>query len=825
MEPKLKILCVEDEPALLEILTSAAEAAGFEPLGASNGSQAIELLKANADRIALVVSDIMMPDMNGFQLRKAMLPDFKGIPFVVASGRVTREEALEALEGKVSSFVPKPYSQKQLEEAIVRESADRAAAIRDEDEMRAGFVVEASGMIEEMEGLLLSLESDPSDTGAINRVFACAHTIKGTSGFFKPDTIHRFTHRYEDYLSVFKKNPSKMDSRGIEVLLQGLDTIRKLVSLLASGSKDSPPLEELLAVFDSKTSEAEGSVPVESAAALPPEAAKKSTASKADEIRVSLPLLDRFMERSGELTVLRNMVNKSLRVIEQELPSNSSIATLSELLSEMHKVNAFIQDQVVDMRKVALRQVFKPILRTLRDLSASLKKKIVLQTEGEDLRVDHILADALSKCLIHMIRNAADHGIESPVERERAGKPATGTIRMIAAEVSEEIVIRIRDDGKGIDPQRIRTKAIEKGLITPSQAQTLSDSEIRLLIFEPGFSTAETITDVSGRGVGTDMVKSTMQALGGKIELLSELGKGTEFVLRLPIPKSVLIIASLIVKSKNRTFALPQDRIVRVIRPKQQDGQAEVVMLGSAPFLKEPSRITPIVDLAELVGDAGTTLLTDCVFVHVASSHGDYCLSVQEVLEIEDTVVRKPGPWFKHLPVYAGVTFLGDGGIGLILDVDGIAARYRLVTPPKSAQISFDSDAKKEGELSVLLFDLGTPTRYGARWSDIFRLEVFQGSEVQYSGLQPVIHYRYKTMPLYGLRDCIEPGCGNQEAIQAASLSVVVIQDHNNFKGFVVNGIRDFVLCQESDSPNLCLTQDATVTLVPLHDLAKKLAS
>lgn len=598
-----KILCVDDEPALVDLISEIVSHLGFEVLTALNAEDAFEIVERESARLALVLSDHSMPGKSGFELRQMMLENHKQVPFVLVSGQVSRETALEAIELKISGFLAKPFQRRDLEQMIAAQSKDRVASILEEDELREGFVNDAEMLINEMENLLLALENDLESTEGLDRLFACAHTIKGASGFFKPNTIHQFVHRFEDYLSPFKKGEHPLDATGVQTLLSGLDTIKELIRALAEQTTP-PQLETLVKVFEvdrEKSAAPAGEVKTRTETAPGPKAQKAE-----DEIRVPINVLNEFMETSGEITVLRNMVNKVLQGMEVTRGDDANVAMLTELMSEMHKSISFMQDKIEDLKKVPVSHLVRPLNRTLRDLCGSLRKQIQLGIDGEQLRVDHHLAEVLGKCLIHLLRNAADHGIEAPEARVAAGKAEQGHLQIAFSETTEQVLVRITDDGKGIDAARIKQKALEKQLITPEEAARKTDDEIRLLIFEAGFSTAEQVSDVSGRGVGMDMVRQTIADAGGRVELKSVVGQGTELTLRLPVPKSVMIINALLIRFKDQTYALPQDSVDRIVTLEEPGVFERLKMIGDVVFGESQGRLDPILGLGELFG--GSTL-------------------------------------------------------------------------------------------------------------------------------------------------------------------------------------------------------------------------
>jgi two-component system chemotaxis sensor kinase CheA len=809
-----RAICVEDDSELAQFARTTLEKAGFEVLVTDDGQDALEKIAQAPEKYALILADYSMPKMNGFEFRRACLERFKQIPFVMMSGHITKADALEALDLKISAFLSKPFSEQQLLEIVERDCKDRIAALKEEAELLGGFISEAQLLTEEMELLLLELESNRNNPEAINRLFACAHTIKGASGFFKPDTVHRFTHRYEDYLSRFKKDLSTLDSPAISVLLSGLDTIKKLVTCLGNHQPAWASLDELCQIFEKKL-DAPAAPPTAKAPDTP--TAKAPPKTETSEIRVDVSLLDHFMEKSGEITVLRNMVNKTLNLIESRHTQDPNVANLAELLEEMQKINEGMQDQISDLRKVSLKQVLKPLGRALRDLCVNLKKQITLEVEGDELRVDHALAQVLGNSLIHLIRNAADHGIELPEQRTAAGKTPNGKIILRASESAEDVVIRLVDDGRGINATKVREKAIEKGLITAAQAAKMPDSEVNLLIFEAGFSTADKITDVSGRGVGMDMVRGSIETLGGSIALTSTLGKGTEFTLRLPIPKSVLIIDSVMVKVHNKSLAVPVDNITRIVQL-DENTRKNIQPVGQGQYLREDDALVPIVDLANVFQLPCPAEATGAIIL-ARGKKGMIGFRVDDVLGIEDTVVKKPGPWFGSLKPYKGATFLGDGSIGLILDVDGLLDQYAVdeAQTKKPANQQTASQQSASTDQAILLVQTGDGCTYGIPTLDVFRLEEIPASEVQSVGASPVIQYRDRVLPLLQLADLLKgqaPAAGVKS--EATSLPVVVIKHQEKLTGLVVQAIQDFVLVPKAQvlHLNTLIANERAITVI-----------
>ncbi len=819
----LKILVVDDEAEILENLASIVGKLGFTAVTACNGQTAWEIIQNEGENIALVISDLRMPVLDGLELRKAMLEQWKAIPFVVLSSMVTKELALQALEYRISAFLDKPCENEAVIAVIQKESQDRVASLIEEAQMLAAFVSEAEVMTEEMESLILSLESDPSDPETVNRIFTFAHTIKGSSGFFTPDTVHRFTHKYEDYLSKFKTGVMAITPESVGVLLRGLDIIKKQLWVLKTKDRTPQNFDELLLVFEPskaakvKMPAANGPSPVASPA-------------KKEEIRIATHLLDEFMELSGEITVIRNMINKLVKTIEKEQGGNKNIISLSDLVEEMHKINSSMQDKIIDLRKVSLKNVFKPLPRTLRDLAISLKKEIAFKIEGDDLRVDTSLAEALSSSLIHMVRNSADHGIELPSERERAGKSPQGTLLLTARENGDEVVIRLEDDGKGLNPDIIKKKILEKNLKTQEQVEKMTLEEIHLMIFEPGFSTAAQVTDISGRGVGTDMVKKSVVKLGGRIDVQSDVGKGTQFEIHLPIPKSASIIASLMVRIHQQIFAIPQEAITRLIVLDAGNQKLMIRNFGGFEFIEIQGELCPIIDLEKILDPSISSDRSRSSIVLLNSDQHSYGVWVEEILDVEDTVVKRLDRTLKNIPAYSGATFLDDARVGLILNVNGLAKMAHL--KPSAANSHVEQKSELKSERAVLVFDMRVSGIFGVFLDDVYRLEEIECSELQKSGNEYMIFYRDTLMPV----KCLAHLMGYSKTLTfsetSGRLSLFVVRTGKNYLGLAVKNILDLVTARieidllvkdRSTVLGASVVNGKTITLVEI-DVVRRLA-
>jgi two-component system chemotaxis sensor kinase CheA len=400
--------------------------------------------------------------------------------------------------------------------------------------------------------------------------------------------------------------------------------------------------------------------PAPAPASAPPAAAPARSASKTasaeNTVRVDTARLDTLVSRAGELVLLRNRL--------LSLAARSDNQTLAAMAGDLDRLSDDLQNAVLGMRMQPVGRLFQRFPRIVRDLARQLGKDIELVTEGEETDLDRSLVEALADPLIHLLRNAVDHGLEDPAGRERAGKPRKGLVKLTASQRGERIVIAVSDDGRGMDPQVLRRKAVEKGIIDATQAARLSEVECYELIFRPGFSTAATISDISGRGVGMDVVKTRVAELGGTLQVQSRLGAGS--TLELTVPLTLAILRVLMVRAGDRLFALPLGNVNEVFELKTQHDH----MLDGRRVAAHRGRALVLGDLADWAGVAGPAG-RHVVVLHVGHMHLG-CL-VHEVIGREDVMVKPLGPLFEGVPGVAGATVTGDGRLALVLDLAALA--------------------------------------------------------------------------------------------------------------------------------------------------------
>ena len=493
-------------------------------------------------------------------------------------------------------------------------------------------------------------------------------------------------------------------------------------------------------------------------------------------VRVDVDLLDGLVQLVGELVLTRNQILQ-----RTEAADDVELVRASQRLD---LVASELQESVMRTRMQPIGQVWSKMPRIVRDLAHQLGREVDLEMDGHDTELDRSLLEALKGPLAHLVRNSLDHGIEPPPARAAAGKPTAGRLLLRAYHESGQVVVEITDDGKGIDPRHIGDVAVRRGVVTREQLARMEPRDVLDLIFRPGFSTAEQVTNVSGRGVGMDVVRTSIERIGGSVDLTSTVGCGT--TMRIRIPLTLAIIPALVVGQQGERYAIPQANLVELVRLEGQDLRENVETLAGAPVLRLRGRLLPLVSLSEALGGekADPDGLT---IVVVQADETRFGLCVEEVHDTQEIVVKPIGRQLKSLPTYAGATIMGDGRVALILDVGGIA-RTRAIgaahaTEPEAQVGTVDSRA-------LLVLEVSQGRRAALPLTAVSRLEEFELGRVERSGGVEVVQYRDGILPLLRLA----PAIGLAESPPAEDqISVVVHEDGQHRVGIVIDRVLDVV--------------------------------
>ena len=684
-----------------------------------------------------------------------------------------------------------------------------------EDDVLKDFLAESKENLELLDQQFVELEEDPGNTELIKSIFRTIHTIKGTAGFFGFTTLEGIAHFAEDILSKLRDGVVAVDEDVTTMLLKAVDYIKAILGSLEQTGKEPDDLEYLDFIVELRNfaeklvkekggeaearaeegaceeegppeeKEEEAEAPQEERAEEAPhegkmepgEAAEKKEPPKKEEktppkkpspgappqapqltethVRVDVHLLDNLMNLAGELVLSRNRLTQiATQLGHQELLTASQ--RLSLAVTE-------IQGEIMKTRMQPVGNVFNKFPRIVRDLSKAAQKQVSLRIEGADTELDRSIIEAIKDPLTHMVRNSVDHGIEPPEIRVQKGKPAQGTLTMRAYHEGGQVIIEIEDDGAGIDPERIKAKAVEKGILSMDQAAQLSNRDALMLIFQPGFSTAEQVTNISGRGVGMDVVKTNIEKLGGTVELQSEVGRGT--VVRIKIPLTLAIIPALVVECAGQRYCIPQVNLVELVHLGPEAMAKDVQTIGGSRFYRLRGEILPLVDLRAVLGleprgGEGSDESAGLNIVVLNSGDRQFGLVVDGINDSEEIVVKPLGSHLKHIACFAGTTLMGDGKVALILDVVGLASSLRLKGEEAlGAARGLEERTKLEEERQfILLFTVAPGEFFAIPLALVSRLDKIEASEIETVGGKEVVQYRGHSMPLIRLENFLPIG-------------------------------------------------------------------
>jgi two-component system chemotaxis sensor kinase CheA len=504
---------------------------------------------------------------------------------------------------------------------------------------------------------------------------------------------------------------------------------------------------------------------------------------------VDVDLLDKLMNLVGELVLTRNQLIRAIGSVADPGMTRTG--------QRLNLITSELQESVMKTRMQAIDHLWSKLPRVVRDLSSTFGKQIRRAQEGKETELDRSLLEAVKDPLTHLVRNAVDHGIEHPDERVAAGKSAEGTLTLRAYHEGGHVIVEVRDDGSGIDPDKIARIAVEKGLVSRDQLATMDRREILALVFRPGFSTAKAVTNVSGRGVGMDVVKTNIERIGGAVDVDSVVGKGTTW--RLTIPLTLAIIQALTIECGDERYVIPQVAVHELVYLDGQSGRV-VEHAMDAPVYRLRGKLLPLVYLDDILGLTRDGEHDKDVYVAVLQAEGKrFGLVVDRVLNTEEIVVKPLAKILKPLTVYAGATIMGDGQVALILDVLGIAKRAHAVakTAERQLQDAVAGEQKKTSLQAILVFQSPDDGRMAIPVSKISRLEEIEAKRVERTGGAEVVQYRGTILPLLRIFEILperrkeprNPDCG----VAAGTLQVVIHTHGDRSVGLVVGRIIDTV--------------------------------
>lgn len=662
------------------------------------------------------------------------------------------------------------------------------------DEVVVEFLVESNENLDRLDRELVQLERDPGNRETLASIFRTIHTIKGTCGFLGFTKLESVAHVGEGLLSRLRDGKLALSQEIATALLQMVDAIRQMLrSVEASGhegERDDKTLIETLTKLQREPAElvcpGSQSSPSEGAASenrrkapqnensdsqrTPRPQATDAGPTASDEyeqktgqqtvrssvseasIRVDVVLLDKLMNLVGELVLARNQILQFTNTRED--------AGLLASSQRLNLITTELQEGVMKTRMQPIGNIWSKFPRTVRDVAASCGKQIRIEMEGKETELDKTIIEAIKDPLTHIVRNSSDHGIETPEKRVDAGKPPEGKLLLRAYHEGGQVNIEISDDGAGLDADKIRKKALEKGLITPDHAADLSEREAVNLIFLPGFSTAEKITNVSGRGVGMDVVRTNIEKIGGAVDVSSKAGIGT--TVKMKIPLTLAIIPALIVTSAGERYAIPQISLLELVRL-EGENSAKIELVQGVPVYRLRGRLLPLVNLNRELkvasGNAPDAEDSVASIVVLQAEDRQFGLIVDEINDTEEIVVKPLSKQLKGIKTFAGSTIMGDGRVALILDVLGVAQVSNVVSEARTRALA-EKEAAQTANLgarqTLLLFSGPDEERMAVPLDSVGRLEEFPASAVERTGASAVVQYRGEILPLLFLSELLQ---------------------------------------------------------------------
>jgi two-component system chemotaxis sensor kinase CheA len=658
------------------------------------------------------------------------------------------------------------------------------------DDLLADFLTETNEGLASLDAALLQLERNPANGAVLSEIFRIVHTIKGTCGFLGLPRLEGVAHAAENVLGLWREGTLPVTPAGITLILSAADRFKLIVAgLEATGNEPAGDDAALKAALDAAASGeapaedavAEAAIPVaETMAVESPVEAAPAGGNAPQTIRVSVDVLEDLMVLVSELVLTRNQLMQLARVEEN--------AAFSVPLQRLSQITSDLQDGVMKTRMQPIGNAWSKLPRLVRDLSHDLGKRIELEMRGADTELDRQVMELIKDPLTHMVRNSADHGLETPEQRRAAGKKETGRILLNAFHEGGHIVLQIGDDGRGLNTDRIKTKVIAQGLATEAELANMSERDIHRFIFRAGFSTAAEVTSVSGRGVGMDVVKTNIERIGGTVDLTSREHKGTTFSIKIPL--TLAIAAALIVEAGGERFAIPQAGVLELVRVGGADGP-KVERIKDSAVLRLRGQLLPLVSLRQVLrldAEAGGEADGFVVVTQVAGQL--FGIVVDRVFDTEEIVVKPVAPILRHITMFSGNTILGDGSVIMILDPNGIARASGLGleggTEGGSLEEGSAATRRDERNTALLLFRAGPGAPKAVPLGLVARLENLDAARIERTGESLVVQYRGTLMPLIPLDHGIMPP-------ETGAQPVLVFGDGARAMGLMVDEILDVV--------------------------------
>jgi two-component system chemotaxis sensor kinase CheA len=672
------------------------------------------------------------------------------------------------------------------------------------DDLLREFLTETNESLNLVDAELVRFEQEPNNGKILGNIFRLVHTIKGTCGFLALPRLETLAHAAENVMGKFRDG-MPVTAEAVTIILATIDRIKNILDEIEAQQRepngtDADLIDTLGRLGRGAVAALPPAVPLPESASEPeteqaewadlpekvdlqekavPERPEEERSDRlaAHSIRVNVDTLDHLMTTVSELVLTRNQL---LEIVRKNEDSDFKVP-----LQRLSNVTAELQEGVMKTRMQPIGNAWQKLPRIVRDLCVELGKDIELEMRGADTELDRQVLELVKDPLTHLVRNCADHGIEQPAARLASGKPAKGTIRLSAWHQGGHIIIEIADNGRGLDLAGIRAKALEKGLATEADLAAKSESEICNFIFNAGFSTAARVTNISGRGVGMDVVRSNIEQIGGTVDLKSAPGNGATFTIKIPL--TLAIVSALIVEAGGERFAIPQISVLELVRV-GNGGEHRIEHIKDSPVLRLRNKLLPLVRLNDVLR-LGENKSENGFIVVIQVGNQVFGAVVDGVFHTEEIVIKPMSSRLRHIVTFSGTTILGDGSVIMIIDPNGVAqALGRAVTAGRTDQPEFENheDDIDVDAVSLLVFRAGSQQAKAVPLSLVTRLEEIDCLKIEISDDRYLVQYRDQLMPLLRID-------GETRLKKEGAQPILVFSDHGRSMGLIVDEIVDIV--------------------------------
>ena len=790
---KYKVVCIDDDQAVLDSYSLFFKDYQHNTMLFLDPHKALNYIIDNQKHIINIFSDYHMPAMNGFELRKLMLKEKIDIPFSIVTAMYDKEMAKKGMELKISGFVEKPINEDNLLKIFKKTSKARIDSLKGERELIIGFVQESRPMLDELEDVALRLESNPKEKGMGNTLLRLLHTIKGTAACLGLNNIAEFAHSYETFVQKIMGQPEEVSPAEADILLKAYDYLQDMYRHVEEDKKYTQDISVLEKIF----LENQQTVPSKSEKPLPSDApiTMDSTGHSEENIFVQEDVANKFVDLGGEAIILKKVILRYLERAKKIFPGNKELEIACHNMIELDKAISLQQSYMENIKKVPIKQILRTMKRVTREALKDKKKNVDVVTTGDDIMIDVSIGRILNKILVHIVRNSISHGIEEIEERKRLGKSETGKIQIDCSIVDDEIIVNVKDDGQGFGRQKIASRAVKQGFIKRKDLSNTSDKELFQVIFEPGFSTSKQITDLAGRGVGLDMVRSVIEEAKGRIYVANNPNGGGYTNITIPLPRSIVAIKGLTVFLEESAFSIPLGNVLEIVsfhKDNPHDGAIYDVEGGN--IFKHRNTLLPILFLRKLLYPEAEHLESNSFMIIILRVGPNlvYGLAVDNVGQIEDLVVKNIDPNSMKKDYFLGVSFIFDGHIGVLLDVEKIAKAHNIKNSDKKIHLPSlpHEDTEDHNANDYVVFGLKNFPNYAIAIDEVMHIETFNAGQVEYSGDRAVVICRERTAALIDLRYMLELTDAPQDIRKhKGTLNIIMAEYKGSIYGMMVEKI------------------------------------